>query len=84
MAQRRPPQRPLVVAEGERRQIERVLALRAQRDARACAAALAAIGAAAREGANLIPTIVAAVEARATLGEISDGLREVFGVFEEA
>jgi methylmalonyl-CoA mutase N-terminal domain/subunit len=35
--------------------------------------------AAARSGANLVPPVVRAVEARATVGEISDALRSVFG-----
>jgi methylmalonyl-CoA mutase N-terminal domain/subunit len=83
-SQSRPAPLFRVDAHGERRQIERVRALRATRQAAACAAALTAVAAAARDGANLIPTIVAAVEAHATLGEIADVLREVFGVFEEA
>ena len=67
----------------ERRQIERVRAVRASRDAVACATALAGVIRAAREGGNLVPPIVDAVEARATLGEIADGLRSVFGEYEE-
>jgi methylmalonyl-CoA mutase N-terminal domain/subunit len=38
---------------------------------------------AARSGANLMPQIVAAVEACATVGEISDTLRKVFGEYKE-
>jgi methylmalonyl-CoA mutase N-terminal domain/subunit len=68
----------------EARQIERVRTIRASRDAAACAAALAAVTRAARDGSNLVPPIVDAVEARATLGEISDGLRSVFGEYEDA
>ena len=67
----------------KRRQIERVRAIRASRDAAACAAALAGVTHAAREGSNLVPPIIDAVEARATLGEIADGLRSVFGEYEE-
>jgi methylmalonyl-CoA mutase N-terminal domain/subunit len=67
----------------EERQIERVRAIRASRDAAGCAAALAAVTRAARDGSNLVPPIVDAVEARATLGEISDGLRSVFGEYED-
>jgi methylmalonyl-CoA mutase N-terminal domain/subunit len=44
---------------------------------------LDAVGRAARDGTNLVPTIVRAVEARATLGEISDTLRLVFGEHRE-
>ena len=54
---------------------------RATRDARACAGALDALEAAARGSDNLVPRILAAVEARATLGEVSDRLRQVFGVY---
>ena len=67
----------------ERRQIERVRQVRASRDAAACRAALDAIAAAARGHDNLVPRVIAAVEARATLGEISDALRGVFGEHKE-
>ncbi len=53
--------------------------LRARRDNAAVGAALAALEDAARGSANLLPRILAAVEANATLGEISDTLRRVFG-----
>jgi methylmalonyl-CoA mutase N-terminal domain/subunit len=42
-----------------------------------------AVTAAARGADNLVPPIIAAVEAFATLGEISDALRGVFGEHEE-
>jgi len=67
----------------ERRQIERVRAVRAGRSAAAAEASLAAVSDAARGGGNLVPPIVAAVEARATVGEIADAMRAVFGEFEE-
>ncbi len=63
----------------EIRQIDRVRALRAGRDAGACGRALAAVADAAVGGANLMPPIVTAVEAKATVGEISDVMRSVFG-----
>jgi methylmalonyl-CoA mutase, N-terminal domain len=63
----------------ERCQIDRVRALRAGRDAAACVLSLAAVSDAARSGANLMPPIIAAVEAKATVGEISDAMRSVFG-----
>ena len=69
--------------EGERRQVERVRALRAQRSAPAWSAVLAGVTQAARDGTNLVPAIVAAVEGQATLGEISDAMRDVFGIYEE-
>jgi methylmalonyl-CoA mutase N-terminal domain/subunit len=67
----------------ERRQVDRLRAIRAARDAAACQAALAAVTSAARGRENLVPPIVRAVESRATLGEISDAMRAVFGEHEE-
>src|SRR5262249_41561787 len=67
----------------ERRQIERVRALRASRSADAWREALQGVTDAARGGANLVPAIVAAVEARATRGAIADAMRGVFGEYEE-
>ena len=55
-------------------QIERLRQVKAARDARAVAAALAGVERAAREGRNVMPPIIAAVKAYATLGEISDVL----------
>jgi methylmalonyl-CoA mutase, N-terminal domain len=72
-----------VDADVERRQIERVRAVRAGRDAEGCRRALAAVSTAARDGQNLVVPIVAAVEARATVGEIADTLRDVFGEYAE-
>jgi methylmalonyl-CoA mutase N-terminal domain/subunit len=63
----------------ERRQIERVQAMRANRSQAEWHAALESVVAAARGTTNLVPPIVAAVEARATLGEIADAMRSVFG-----
>jgi methylmalonyl-CoA mutase N-terminal domain/subunit len=42
------------------------------------------VSTAARDGTNLVPPIIEAVEARATLGEISDALRAVFGEHQES
>ena len=69
--------------EVERRQVERVRAVRASREAASWRAALDAVAAAATSGDNLVPPIVTAVEARATVGEISDTLRAVFGEHRE-
>ena len=69
--------------EVERRQVERVQAVRARRDAAAWERAIADVTAAARTGENLVPPIIRAVEARATIGEISDAMRSVFGEHEE-
>ena len=46
-------------------------------------AAIADLERAARDGTNLVPVVIAAVEARATLGEIADALRRVFGEHRE-
>jgi methylmalonyl-CoA mutase len=61
-------------------QVKRLLAVRDARDASACAAALAALTAAAKDGSgNLLVLAVTAARARATVGEISDALEEVYG-----
>jgi methylmalonyl-CoA mutase N-terminal domain/subunit len=62
-----------------RRQAQKLAALRQRRDNVATSAALAALEDAARGTNNLLPRILAAIEAWATLGEISDTLRRVFG-----
>jgi methylmalonyl-CoA mutase N-terminal domain/subunit len=62
-----------------RRQAAQVAALRERRDNATVGSALAALDEAARGTENLLPRILAAVEALATLGEISDTLRAVFG-----
>jgi methylmalonyl-CoA mutase N-terminal domain/subunit len=68
----------------EPNQVERLRALRARRDAGRWKAALASVEEAARSGANLMPRILTAAEADATVGEISDALRRVFGEYKEA
>jgi len=68
----------------ERKQVERLRALRGRRDADLCEDALKSVEDAARSGANLMPPILAAVEAYATVGEISDTLRKIFGEYKEA
>jgi methylmalonyl-CoA mutase N-terminal domain/subunit len=70
-------------SEVEQRQIERLRAVRATRSADTWRAGLDGVAAAARDGVNLVPPIVAAVEARATLGEIADAMRGVFGEYQE-
>jgi methylmalonyl-CoA mutase, N-terminal domain len=67
----------------EREQGQRLAALRTRRDAARCTAALDAVTASAREGTNLMPRLVAAVEADATLGEIVDAMKVVFGTYTE-
>jgi methylmalonyl-CoA mutase N-terminal domain/subunit len=65
----------------ERRQIERVRAVRASRSAQEWRRALDAIERAAAGTDNLVPVIIDAVEKRATLGEVADSLRRVFGEY---
>jgi methylmalonyl-CoA mutase N-terminal domain/subunit len=65
----------------ERRQAERVQAVRAGRSVSEWEKALADVERTARGTGNLVPPILAAVEARATLGEIADALRRVFGEY---
>ena len=67
----------------ERQQVDRVRAVRASRDSVAWTRAVDGVGAAARDGSNLMPAIIAAVEARATVGEIADAMRQVFGEHRE-
>ena len=59
-------------------------ALRARRDPGPWQASLRDVEDAARSGENLMPRILAAVEANATVGEISDTMRTVFGEYKEA
>src|SRR5271169_510751 len=68
----------------EPKQVERLRALRLKRDAGPWKAALAGVEDAARSGANVMPRILTAVEASATVGEISDAMRRVFGEYKEA
>ncbi len=68
----------------ERKQVERLRALRARRDQQKSTAAIQAIDEAARSGENLMPRIIHAVESYCTVGEISDSLRKVFGEYKEA
>ena len=64
-------------------QVERVRQVRASRDPAAWRATLDAVSAAARGTDNLVPPIIRAVEAHATVGEISDAMRAVFGEHRE-
>jgi len=67
----------------ERRQVERVRAVRAKRDKGAWEAGMRNVEEAARSGENLMPRIIEAVENYGTVGEISDTLRRVFGEYQE-
>jgi len=68
----------------EHSQVARVKALRAKRDAAKTKAALAELERRAQSAENLLPGILAAVEAYATVGEISDTLRRVYGEYQES
>jgi methylmalonyl-CoA mutase, N-terminal domain len=68
----------------ERTQIARLNALRARRDTNKAQSALAEIERRARTTENLMPAILTAVEAFATVGEISDALRRAFGEYHES
>jgi len=61
-----------------------VRAIRASRDQITSQRSIAAVTDAARDGSNLVPRIIAAVEAKATVGEIADAMRSVFGEYREA
>jgi methylmalonyl-CoA mutase, N-terminal domain len=68
----------------ERSQVKRVQALRAKRDAGKTKSALDELERRARTSENLLPAILSAVEAYATVGEISDALRRVYGEYQES
>jgi len=70
--------------EVERDQVAGLARRRAGRDQAVVDAALAAMMQAARSGANMIPPMLAAANAEATLGEICDVLRAEWGVYSEA
>jgi methylmalonyl-CoA mutase N-terminal domain/subunit len=71
-------------SEIERNQVQRLQALRAKRDSAKTRAALDELERRARTTENLLPAILAAVEAYATVGEISDTLRRVYGEYQES
>jgi methylmalonyl-CoA mutase N-terminal domain/subunit len=68
----------------ERKQVERVQALRARRDSAAVESALTRLKQdAARDDRNLMPPLVDASRAYVTMGEICDAFREVWGTWRE-
>jgi methylmalonyl-CoA mutase, N-terminal domain len=71
-------------AEIEQAQVARLKALRAKRDAAKAKAALAELERRAGTSENLLPAILTAVEAYATVGEISDAMRRVYGEYQES
>jgi methylmalonyl-CoA mutase N-terminal domain/subunit len=68
----------------ERDQVERLWALRERRDADVARVAQTALAAGAREGRNLMPSILDCARAEVTVGEITDTLREIYGEHEES
>ncbi len=78
-----PPPIQRIDPEAERRQVERVRRVRAERDPGAWARALDRLEDCARGGENVLPAILEAVRAYATVGEISDRLRRTWGEHRE-
>jgi methylmalonyl-CoA mutase N-terminal domain/subunit len=68
----------------ERAQLARLNTLRAKRDASKVKASLAELERRAKSTENLLPAILAAVESYATVGEISDAMRHVYGEYQES
>jgi methylmalonyl-CoA mutase, N-terminal domain len=81
-------ERPITILRVEeqiaREQIERLKAFRLKRDSPRVKTALAELGRRAEGAQNLLPAILDAVENNATVGEISDTLRSVFGEYRES
>ena len=69
--------------DGERRQVESLRRVRAERDPASWEAALRRVGECARGDENLMPALIEAVGAYATVGEISDRLRAAWGEHRE-
>jgi methylmalonyl-CoA mutase, N-terminal domain len=78
-AEEQPVETQRIGAEEVARQVERVRTLRTSRDQGAVDRALADVESTARGDGNLLPPMKEALRARATLGEVSDVLRTVFG-----
>ena len=79
-----PPEVFPIDPELQKRQAERVRQLRVDRDQAAVDKALADVKDAARGSQNLLYPMKDALRSKATLGEVSDALREVFGVYQPA
>ncbi len=65
------------------RQVGRLKALKEKRDSEAVAASLEKIGRTCREGINVMPSLIEGAKAYCTLGEMTDVMREVFGIYRE-
>jgi len=66
-----------------RHQVERLRAVKAERGAEEVRDALAGVERACRDGSNVMPSIIEAVRSYATLGEVCDVFRKVWGVYRE-
>ena len=70
--------------EGEaKKQVERLDRVRSERDSQAVLKHLEKIRVVAREGRNVMPAVIDAVEAYATVGEVCKALKDVFGSYKE-
>ena len=69
--------------EGEKRQFERLDRVRRERDGRVAVRSLKELESACRDGQNVMPLLIDAVNAYCTLGEMCDVMRGVFGVYQE-
>ena len=67
----------------ERKQVERLRAFREKRDRSVWQAGISGVENTARQGGNLMPAIIQAVNSNCTVGEISDAMRGVFGEYKE-
>jgi methylmalonyl-CoA mutase N-terminal domain/subunit len=69
--------------EDTRRQVSSLASTRAARDAKRVAEALARVRGGAESGTNVMPAVLEAVKAYATVGEITQQLADVYGRFRE-
>jgi methylmalonyl-CoA mutase, N-terminal domain len=83
MAEERPPELLRVPLEVEARQADRVRRVKRERNAGAAREALRRVREACEQGGNVMPPLIAAVQAMCTVGEISDVYRETFGVYRD-
>jgi len=83
VTEEQPPELLRVPLEVETHQADRVRRAKRDRNAGAAREALARVREAATSGENLMPSLIAAVQAMCTLGEISDVYRDVFGQYRD-
>ena len=81
--QERPIPLQQIDASLERKQVERLRSFRERRNQAKCKSAIQTVEDTARSGENVMPAIINAVENNATVGEISDAMRKVFGEYKE-